>query len=126
MGNFFAGCTNPTEVKARYRQLAKEYHPDRPNGNAAKFQALAAEYAAVKDKPPVYQWSRQEREFAISRLVAIQQGKQLKKIWIYFAFQTTLLENGQQLNRVDLEFIAAVLGYKPAWIHYKCLENNID
>ncbi len=32
----------PQEVEARYRQLAKQHHPDQPDGSQVKFVAIAA------------------------------------------------------------------------------------
>jgi hypothetical protein len=41
---FFQQCTTLDEVKARYRVLAKEHHPDR-GGDLATMQAVNKEYA---------------------------------------------------------------------------------
>lgn len=42
--NYFKDCTNIEEVKARYRDLAKQFHPDR-GGDTATMQAINAAYS---------------------------------------------------------------------------------
>lgn len=44
---YFLGCANYQEVKTRYRELAKQYHPDKPNGDKVKFQELVDEYSIL-------------------------------------------------------------------------------
>ena len=41
---FFDGCKNEEEIKARYRKLVQEYHPDGARGNAEMFKKIQAEY----------------------------------------------------------------------------------
>lgn len=41
--NYFTGCTDPASIKARYRQLAMEHHPDR-GGDTATMQAINSQY----------------------------------------------------------------------------------
>lgn len=41
---FFDGCKNDEEIKARYRKLVQEYHPDGTRGNAEMFKKIQAEY----------------------------------------------------------------------------------
>jgi hypothetical protein len=42
--NYFLGCTSYVDVKARYKTLAKELHPDKATGSHEKFVAMQAEY----------------------------------------------------------------------------------
>lgn len=41
--NFFQSCTTPDEVRATYRNLAKQYHPD-VGGDTATMQELNRQY----------------------------------------------------------------------------------
>ena len=45
--NFFKGCHSPQEVQDRYRNLAKQYHPDIPGGNIELMQELNRQYELV-------------------------------------------------------------------------------
>lgn len=47
MSNLFHGYYTAEDIKGRYRQLAKEYHPDKPGGSKEKFQYLQKEYEEV-------------------------------------------------------------------------------
>ena len=45
---YFRGCTSKQEVKRRFRELSKMYHPDNPNtGNAGIFVEIKAEYDEI-------------------------------------------------------------------------------
>lgn len=44
---YFLGCANYQEVKARYRELAKLWHPDTVTGDKATFQELVDEYSML-------------------------------------------------------------------------------
>ena len=46
---FFAGCNNWEQVKSRYRDLMKIYHPD-AGGNEEASKKINAEYNALKAK----------------------------------------------------------------------------
>ena len=48
--NFFDGVSTIDELKARYRDLAKQYHPDRQGGDTAIMQAVNAQYEALLDR----------------------------------------------------------------------------
>lgn len=56
------------EVKHAYRKLAKKYHPDMPDGDAAKFKAVNEAYNHIKNPPKEQaqydQWSDFEGMFA--------------------------------------------------------------
>lgn len=45
--NFFKGCHSPQEVQDRYRNLAKQYHPDIPGGSNELMQELNRQYELV-------------------------------------------------------------------------------
>ena len=47
---FFDGCENEAEMKARYRKLVQEYHPDGARGNAEMFKRIQAEYERVTNR----------------------------------------------------------------------------
>ena len=38
---------NAEYVKRKYKQLAKDWHPDRPDGNAIRFQEISGYYAML-------------------------------------------------------------------------------
>ena len=42
--DYFKECTTPEHAKIRYKTLAKQLHPDMPNGNKEKFQAMEEQY----------------------------------------------------------------------------------
>lgn len=46
---FFSGCTNWKQVKSRYRELMKKYHPD-TGGNEEASKKINAEYNYLKRK----------------------------------------------------------------------------
>jgi hypothetical protein len=48
MKSYFSECTTFKEFKARFRELAKEFHPDY-GGNAENFKAMSNEYQAKLD-----------------------------------------------------------------------------
>ena len=47
---FFDGCENGTEMKARYRKLVQEYHPDGTRGNEEMFKKIQAEYERLTNR----------------------------------------------------------------------------
>lgn len=51
---FFQNCDNIEDLKANYKKLAMQYHPDRPQGNLQLMQEVNAEYeilfALLKNK----------------------------------------------------------------------------
>ena len=44
----FAGCTSQKELDARYRHLAKAFHPDNTGGDKTMFEILQKEYEEAK------------------------------------------------------------------------------
>lgn len=45
--DFFKGCHTPQEIQDRYRNLAKQYHPDIPGGSTELMQELNRQYELV-------------------------------------------------------------------------------
>lgn len=63
--DYFAGCTNEVETKARYRDLAKKLHPDL-GGTTREFQDMSAQYLeCLKGNYRAAHKSPQETESAI-------------------------------------------------------------
>jgi len=58
--NYFAGCTSLDEVKAKYKQLAMQHHPDR-GGDKRTMQEINAQYEAIR-KDPAYRFWKQKEE----------------------------------------------------------------
>lgn len=56
---WFAGCSTADEVKTRYKELAKQYHPDKPGGDLRKMQEINAEY----DKAIKYAGQNEPNDF---------------------------------------------------------------
>lgn len=48
MQGYFSGCNTREELDARYKSLAKAFHPDVKAGNAELFRALQEEYETLK------------------------------------------------------------------------------
>jgi len=58
-------CTKATykDLKSRYRELSKIYHPDMPDGDAAKFDEIAKAYKLLKKYMQEYRFSFDEEDF---------------------------------------------------------------
>ncbi len=58
-------CTKVTytDLKTRYRELSKLYHPDMPNGDAKKFDEISKAYKLLKTYMQEYRFSFEEDEF---------------------------------------------------------------
>ena len=54
-------------IKTVYRELSRCWHPDRPGGNAARFQAIAAAYHVLSDKETRSQWDAQRAQWLTER-----------------------------------------------------------
>jgi len=52
-----------SEIKKRYRDLAKEYHPDLPTGDSKKMQEIQRAYEVLMDYIKRYRFSFDEEEF---------------------------------------------------------------
>ena len=52
-----------TDLKIRYRELSKIYHPDMPDGDAAKFDEIAKAYKLLKTYMQEYRFSFDEDDF---------------------------------------------------------------
>ncbi len=48
------------EIKARYRQLCMQLHPDRPGADAAKFLEVQGAWNALKGVAPLYRIKQME------------------------------------------------------------------
>jgi len=49
----------PDEIKKKYRTLSKKYHPDRPDGDEAKFKEISEAYEVLSDPTKKRQWEFQ-------------------------------------------------------------------
>jgi DnaJ-class molecular chaperone len=58
-------CTKVTyaDLKTRYRELSKLYHPDMPNGDAKKFDEITKAYKLLKHYMQEYRFSFDEDDF---------------------------------------------------------------
>lgn len=58
-------CTKITlvDLKLRYRELSKLYHPDMPTGNEEKFYEITKAYNLLKEYIENYKYSFEEDEF---------------------------------------------------------------
>ena len=62
--NYFEHCKTLEEAKATYKKLAKQFHPDMPDGDKVLFQKLDNQYRefithALKEKQKEYSSSSQ-------------------------------------------------------------------
>lgn len=48
--DYFAGITNANELKDKYRELARLYHPDKEGGDVEKFKEMKAQYERLLNK----------------------------------------------------------------------------
>ncbi len=58
---YFKNCQTLDEVKKLYKNLALQYHPDRPGGNTIIMQLINAEYKYIINDP-VFKFSEQSNE----------------------------------------------------------------
>lgn len=58
-------CTKVSyeELKLRYHELSKLYHPDMPHGDAKKFDEVARAYKVLKNYMLSYRFSFDKEEF---------------------------------------------------------------
>lgn len=54
---------NMNDLKTKYQNLSKEYHPDMPNGNIKKFQELNKAYKMLQNYLKEYRFGIDEEEF---------------------------------------------------------------
>ncbi len=45
--NYFEGIDNLDDLKAKYREYARLYHPDRPDGDIEKFKEMKVQYESL-------------------------------------------------------------------------------
>ncbi len=57
------GKTDKKTVRSVYLLLCKEFHPDMPTGDHAKFQAINDAYTLVMDYMEAYRFDFDEEEF---------------------------------------------------------------
>jgi len=58
----------PEQIKKAYRQKAKEYHPDKPNGNAEQFKRINEAYDTLKDPTKRQQYDNPQPNFNTSHM----------------------------------------------------------
>jgi curved DNA-binding protein CbpA len=72
---YFENCHTAAECKARYRELAKQLHSDKPGGSDAAFQTMKQEYEArlckLQRKAPINSHEATELTKAILELLRI-------------------------------------------------------
>jgi DnaJ-class molecular chaperone len=58
-------CTKVTlnDLKNRYKELSKLYHPDMPSGNINKFDEITKAYKLLKNYMSEYRFSLNKEEF---------------------------------------------------------------
>ncbi|MDA7847895.1 J domain-containing protein [Sulfurospirillum sp.] len=58
-------CTKVSykDLKSRYRELSKVYHPDMPDGDALKFDEVTKAYKLLKKYMQEYRFSFDEEDF---------------------------------------------------------------
>ena len=58
-------CTKVTyrDLKNRYKELSKIYHPDMPEGDASKFDEITKAYKLLKKYIQNYRFSFDEKDF---------------------------------------------------------------
>ena len=47
---YFSDCVTKADCKKRFRELAKKYHPDNPNGDSVKYMEMDEEYKKICEK----------------------------------------------------------------------------
>jgi hypothetical protein len=92
--NWFAGLETVEDIKAHYRRLAMQHHPDRPGGDTAKMQDINEQYhAALKachgqtshdteGKEHTYRYNYDVEQAVIDKLYEILRIKMDAKVFL--------------------------------------------
>jgi len=112
------------EVKARYRQLVKLYHPDKLGGDAEVFKGIQEAYAVLGDpaKRRAYDLQSKVREFKIAQggaidLISILQKASAGRVPQSFVDQVSpvlerkLDEHGVKARAATAEDVLQALGW---------------
>jgi curved DNA-binding protein CbpA len=81
------------EIKKVFRKKAQKYHPDKPGGDAKKFQIISLAYNTLGDKAKRARYDSGEVEPPSIRLMAMQNLAQMLQ---------RLIASGQDLDRLDV------------------------
>ena len=124
-----------TELKSKYRELSKKYHPDlNPNIDEEIFKQLNAEHKYLMMnpqyiKPATYQKTYKtatdkrknlKPELRKYRKVIEIKGYKLASLWYYYLDLLNKYE--QNYIKEELELIATLNNYNKGWVYYKIKE----
>lgn len=110
MNNYFAGVKTIEELRQRYRELLKKYHPDNENGSVEITQEINTEYDRLFDalsqikqtdeETPKYDFQAENDAFkeVINTIISYNMKIELIGNWIWcfdcFAYKDRLKELG--------------------------------
>jgi hypothetical protein len=139
-------CSTKEDVKAKFKELALQFHPDR-GGDVREMQQLNVEYQYINkvnpllpiDKPVFTQRPQQPPrpntppppppitnilDWETFKMVVDTMLVQIKSAGksetsLYFNYIDFIIANNLKTSRKQLEYIAIVLKYKSGWAFYK-------
>lgn len=119
---YLKNLTSLTELRNKYWELSKKYHPDlNPTIGDDLFKQLNAEYQYLQKNPKKLKGKINLKSF-INAQYKICVDLEYKKSWVYQKYKERLEGLGQEGTKEEIELIAKLCKFKEGWIFYKIKE----